>query len=206
MTIRHDDAHCREIATELLRRHGELQAEANITSGIREFLVQTGLVESSDIREEISPAEGSSNSVDLAALDTLIEVKWRIGNGIVPDGAHVGQLDGYLEAAMEASKGVRIRVLTDGKHWILRWPNAVMINTSPPYAFTLTDADRWYALYEWLRDNALAARRDIEPTSEELREQFSPTSPLYEREVDTLRALYERYSGYETVAVKRRLW
>ena len=151
-------------------------------------------MESSEIREEISPAEGSSNSVDLAALDTLIEVKRRIGNGIVPDGSHVGQLDGYLEAAMEASKGVRIGVLTDGKYWVLRWPNAAMINTSPPYAFTLTDADRWYALYEWLRDNALAARRDIEPTSDEIRNQFSPTSPLYEREIDTLRALYERFS------------
>ena len=206
MTIRHDDAQCREIAAELLRRHGELQAEANITSGIREFLVQTGLVESSEIREEISPAEGSGSAVDLAALDTFIEVKRRIGNGIVPDVAHVGQLDDYLEAAMEASKGVRIGILTDGKYWVLRWPNAVMINTSPPYAFTLTDADRWYALYEWLRDNALVARKDIEPTAEEIRNQFSPTSPLYEREIDTLRALYERYSGYETVAVKRRLW
>ena len=206
MTIRHDDAQCRKIAAELLRRHGELQEEANITSGIREFLVQTGLVESSEIREEISPAEGSGSAVDLAALDTLIEVKRRIGNGIVPDGAHVGQLDGYLEAAMEASKGVRIGILTDGKYWVLRWPNAVMINTSPPYAFTLTDADRWYGLYEWLRDNALVARKDIEPTAEEIRNQFSPASPLYEREIDTLRALYERFSGYETVAVKRRLW
>ena len=206
MTIRHDDPGCREVAAELLRRHGELQAEANITSAIREFLVQTGLVESSEIREEISPAEGSGSAVDLAALDTFIEVKRRIGNGIVPDGAHIGQLDAYLEAAMEASKGVRIGILTDGKYWVLRWPNAVMINTSPPYAFTLTDADRWYALYEWLRDNALVARKDIEPTAEEIRNQFSPTSPLYEREIDTLRALYERYSGYETVAVKRRLW
>ena len=107
---------------------------------------------------------------------------------------------------MEASKGVRIGILTDGKYWVLRWPNAVMINTSPPYAFTLTDADRWYALYEWLRDNALVARKDIEPTAEEIRNQFSPTSPLYEREIDTLRALYEKFSGYETVAVKRRLW
>ena len=42
-------------------------------------------MEPSDIREEISPAEGSGNSVDLAALDTLIEVKRRIGNGIVPN-------------------------------------------------------------------------------------------------------------------------
>ena len=206
MTIRHDDAHCREIAAELLRRHEDMQPEANITSGIREFLVRTGLVESSDIREEIAPAEGSSTSVDLAALDTLIEVKRRIGNGIEPDGAHVGQLDAYLTAAMDASKGVRTGILTDGKYWVLRWPNAVMINTSPPHAFTLTDADKWYALYEWLRDYALAARENIEPTSDEIRGQFSPTSPLYEREIDTLRALYEEFSEYETVAVKRRLW
>ena len=144
--------------------------------------------------------------MDLAALDTLIEVKRRIGNGIEPDGAHVGQLDAYLTAAMDASKGVRTGILTDGKYWVLRWPNAVMINTSPPHAFTLTDADKWYALYEWLRDYALAARENIEPTSDEIRGQFSPTSPLYEREIDTLRALYEEFSEYETVAVKRRLW
>ena len=206
MTIRHDDPECREIAAELLRRHDDLQAEANITSQIREFLVRTGLVESSDIREEIAPAEGSSNSVDLAALDTLIEVKTRIGNGIVPHGRHVGQLDSYLKAAMDASKGVRIGILTDGKHWILRWQDAVMIHTTPPYAFILTGADKWYALYEWLRDNALVVRRDIEPTSDEIRHQFSPTNPLYEREIDTLRAKYEEYSEYETVAVKRRLW
>ena len=206
MVIRYDDPECRDIAAELLRRHGDLQAEANITSQIREFLVRTGLVESRDIREEIAPAEGSGNSVDLAALDTLIEVKRRIGNGIVPDATHVGQLDNYLEAAMEASKGVRIGILTDGKHWLLRWPDAVMINTSPPYAFILTDADKWYSLYEWLRDNALVVRRDIEPSVEEIEDQFSPTNPLYERDIDTLRAMYEKYSGYETVAVKRRLW
>jgi len=206
MTLRPDDPECGAVASELLRRHGELQAEANITSGIREFLVRTGLVESSDIREEISPAEGSGNSVDLAALDTLIEVKRRIGNGIFPDVAHVAQLDGYLTAAMDASKGVRIGILTDGKHWLLRWPDAVMIHTTPPYAFILTDADKWYSLFEWLRDNALVVRRDIEPSREELENQFSPTNPLYEREIDTLRGKYEEYSEYETVAVKRRLW
>lgn len=206
MVLRYDDPVCRSVAAELLRRHEAMEAEANITSQIREFLVRTGLVESSDIREEVAPAEGSGNSVDLAALDTLIEVKRRIGDGIVPDGQHIGQLDGYLTAAMDASKGVRIGILTDGKHWILRWPNAVMVHTTPPYAFTLTDADKWYALYEWLRDHALVAREDIEPTNEEIRAQFSPTSPLYEREIDTLRALYEKYSEYETVVVKRRLW
>ena len=206
MVLSYDNPECKAVAAEILRRHGELQTEANITSMIREFLVRTGLVDSSDIREEVAPAEGSSNSVDLAALDTLIEVKRRIGNGIVPDPAHIGQLDGYLKSAMDVSKGVRIGILTDGKHWILRWPNAVMVHTTPPYAFILADADKWYALYEWLRDNALVAREGIEPTSEEIQGQFSPSSPLYEREIDTLRALYEEYSEFETVAVKRRLW
>ena len=82
--------------------HDELQPEANITSQIREFLVRTGLDKSSDIREEISPGEGSINSVDLAALDTMIEVKRRIGNGIQPDVRHVAQLDDYLKATMDA--------------------------------------------------------------------------------------------------------
>ncbi len=67
MVVSYDNAECKAVAVELLRRHGELQPEANITSQIREFLVRTGLVESGDIREEVAPAEGSSNSVDLAA-------------------------------------------------------------------------------------------------------------------------------------------
>lgn len=56
--IRHDDPECKAVAAELLRRHDDLHAEANITSQIREFLVRTELVESSDIREEVAPAEG----------------------------------------------------------------------------------------------------------------------------------------------------
>ena len=206
MVLSYEDVGCRGVAVELLRRHDGFRAEAEITSQVRDFLVGTGLVESGDIREEVAPAAGSGNLVDLAALDTLIEVKRRIGDGMVPDVGHVEQLDGYLRAAMDADRGVRIGILTDGKHWLLRWPNAVGINTSAPYGFVLTGADRWYSLYEWLRDNALVARRSIEPTSEEIGEQFSPRSPLYEREIDTLRALYEEYSGFETVAVKRRLW
>ena len=157
---------CREIAVELLRRHDDLQAEANITSADSGVSwCRRGSWSRVRSGRRFRRRWVRATRWILAALDTFIEVKRRIGNGIVPDGAHVGQLDGYLEAAMEASKGVRIGILTDGKYWILRWPNAVMINTSPPYAFTLTDADRWYGLYEWLRDNALVARQDIEPTS-----------------------------------------
>ena len=97
---------------------------------------------------------------------------------------------------MEASKGVRIGVLTDGKYWVLRWPNAAKVNTSPPYAFTLTDADRWYALYEWLRDNA--SSRSEGYRAYELRRYG--TSSVRRVRCTSARstrcvALYERFSG-----------
>ena len=133
MVLSYDNAECREVAAELLRRHGELQAEANITSQIREFLVRTGLVDSSDIREEISPAEGSGNSVDLAALDTLIEVKRRIGNCVCQTTEGCERSDGRLEEtrrdAVESqpwlvcshiraydSRGARVRMITSRFH------------------------------------------------------------------------------------------
>ena len=31
-------------------------------------------------------------------------------------------------------------VLTDGKHWFLRWPGAGPVRTSPPHAFVLESA------------------------------------------------------------------
>ena len=37
-------------------------------------------------------------------------------------------------------------ILTDGKYWLLRWPNAGQPKTVPPYAFTLEDPDRWFIL------------------------------------------------------------
>ena len=207
MVLSYDNAECREVAAEILRRHDDGQAEANITSAVRDFLVVTGLAKADEMVEENPPSEGSRRAVDLTALDTFVEFKRRIGNGVEPNPEYVEQLDDYLAASAAARNGVQMGILTDGKYWVLRWANAPKrVNTSRPYAFVLPDADRWFLLYEWLRDNALVVRRDIEPNSEEIRDQFSPSNPLYEREIDTLRAMYERYAEYETVAVKRRLW
>lgn len=206
MVLSYDDPNCKAAAAEILRRHEEGAAEANITSAVRDFLVVTGLAKVDEMVEENPPSEGSRRAVDLTALDTFIEFKRLIGNGIEPNPEYVQQLDDYLEASAETRNGVRMGILTDGKYWVLRWPNASRVNTSPPYAFTLQDADRWFKLHEWLRDHALVARENIDPTQEELLKNFGPNSPTYERDIDELRALYSKFSGYETVAVKRRLW
>ena len=39
-----------------------------------------------------------------------------------------------------------------------------------------------------------------------MRKHFGPNSPSYERDIATLKALYDEYAGYNTIKVKRDLW
>ena len=174
------DPKYRQAAAEILRRHDNGEPEANITSAVRTFLTVTGLVKDEEIAEENPPAEGSGRAVDLTALDTFIEFKRRIGTtgGFDPDPANVRQLDDYLEASQKQGR-VRMGILTDGKHWLLRWPNAGPVRTVQPYAFTFDDPDRWVALHDWLRDFALSAEE--ETRSPPVRPSRSTSAPTARR-------------------------
>ena len=75
-------------------------------------------------------------------------------------------------------------ILTDGKYWLLRWPNAGPARTVPPYAFTLEDPDGWITLYEWLRDHALSVEENKQPSRPTVKPRASvPISPTYERDI-----------------------
>ena len=206
--INFDDPRYAASAADILRRHDAGAPEANITSAVRDFLILTGLAESHEIVEEAPPAEGSRQAVDLSALNTFIEFKRRIGSarGFDPNPEYVEQLDDYLTQSQAAGRGVRMGILTDGKHWLLRWPNAGDVQAVPPYAFTLDSDDGWIPLFEWLRDTALASRTNVLPRRKVIAEAFGPNSPRYERDIAALRGLYQAASGTETVQVKRRLW
>ena len=196
-------------AAEILQRHESGQAEANITSSVRDFLIITGLAQPSEIVEENPPSDGSRSAVDLTALDTFIESKRRIGTatgGFNPNPQNVAQLDDYLRQSRDAGKGVRTGILTDGKYWLLRWPDAGPINTSPPYGFVLQPGDGWLALRDWLRDTALVALDSIPADRENVQKYLGPKSPTYQRDIDTLAALYNTHADSETIKVKRRLW
>ncbi len=203
-----DDRRYAESAAAILRRHDNFEAEANITTAVRDFLILTGLAESDEIIEENPPSDGSRRAVDLTALDTFIEFKRRIGTtgGFNPDPAHVEQLDEYLELSKSNGKGVRTGILTDGRYWLLRWPNAGPVNTAPPYGFTLESPDGWLPLYEWLRDSALFALDRIPADRASVEQYLGPQSAAYQRDIDTLSALYASAADYETIKVKRRLW
>ena len=205
--IDYNDPQYAQAAAEILRRHDAGEPEANITSAVRNFLILTGLVRADEIVEENPPAEGSRRAVDLAALDTFIEFKRRIGTagGFNPDPENVRQLDDYL--AQSASQGrVRMGILTDGKRWLLRWPNAGPVRTTLPYAFTLEGPDHWIALYEWLRDSALVSLEGVRPDREGIAGHFGPSSPSYQRDIAALTTLYQENAELETIRVKRRLW
>ena len=169
------------------------QAEANITSAVRDFLILTGLASSEEIVEEIPPSDASRRAVDLTALDTFIEFKRRIGtaSGGEPDPENVRQLDDYLARSAEQDR-VRMGVLTDGKHWLLRWSGAGEVRLTHPYAFTLEGPDGWLDLYKWLRDSALVSLEDVKPDREGIAGYFGPASPSYQRDIAALKALYER--------------
>ena len=205
--IDYNDPRYADSAAEILRRHDNAEPEANITSAVRDFLISTGLAKPSEIVEENPPAQGSRRAVDLTALDTFIEFKRRIGTtgGLDPNPEYVQQLDDYL-AQSEKHGRVRMGILTDGRHWLLRWPNAGPVKLVPPYALTLEDSDRWIPLYEWLRDNALSAEENTEPSRATIAERFGPNSPSYQRDISTLKALYDKFANENTIQVKRQLW
>ena len=202
-----DDPRSAQAAAEILRRHTDGEPEANITSAVRNFLTVTGLVQDGEVVEETPPAEGSLQAVDLTALDTFIEFKRRIGtaSGGAPNPQYVEQLDDYLAQSAKQGK-VRMGVLTDGKHWFLRWPGAGEVRLTRPYAFTLEQPHNWIVLYEWLRDSALVSLDGISPDREGIERHFGPESPSYQRDIAAIKSLYQENAELETIRVKRRLW
>ena len=203
-----DDPKYQNAASQILARHNNNEAEANITSAVRDFLIVTGLAKAEEIVEETPPSDTSRRAVDLTALDTFVEMKRRVGTtgGNDPNPEYLQQLDDYLLQSQQSGRGVRMGILTDGKHWLLRWPGAGAVKTSYPYAFTLETPDHWLPLFEWLRDRALVSLENIPAGRESIQEQFGPNSPSYQRDIAALKGLYQEAKGYETIKVKRTLW
>ena len=81
MNLDYNDPKYAEAAGRILQRHAKYEAEANITSAIRDFLILTRLANANEIVEENPPEGDSRLAVDLTALDTFIEMKRRIGSG-----------------------------------------------------------------------------------------------------------------------------
>ena len=212
MTAVHLDPDDRAIlggrARQIVERHDSAGPEADIRAAVRSFLQMTNLVAPRDLEAEASPGAGAGR-VDLKTPDLLIEFKRRIGSagGLQPNPAYVEQLDGYLRTSQETGQPQRMGVLTDGKHWLLRWPGAGPVRTQKPFAFTFTDPDEWPALHDWLRDEsqAFGGRQEIAPSEDNVRRRLGP-GPRFDRDIAALKQLYDAHRDNATIRVKRQLW
>ena len=197
-------------ADRILQRYRRNDAEANITSAIRDFIVSANLAKPDEMQEEVHPSDASRSLVDLRTAGALIEVKRRIagGNdGPVPDPQHVRQLDDYLLESQAAGSGVRLGVLTDGRRWLIRSEPYAPVQSAYLYALTLDEGDSGADnLRLWLRDSVLLSAENIAVTESSLRQHFGPLSPHYERDIAALRRLYDQHKDGETIRVKRHLW
>ncbi|MCY4619145.1 MAG: N-6 DNA methylase [Chloroflexi bacterium] len=198
---------CSEHAAPILERHNKVGvSEAEIGAAIRDFLINTGLVDTHEVEMEQAPSESSSGRVDLRTRDLIIEFKVRIGNQITPDPEHVQQLDDYLKAAVAGGQPQRFGILTDGKYWILRWPGMGPVSTQSPNAFTLTTPEHGLQLFEWLRDQSQALEeRGVPPTAEEVQKRLGE-GPRFEQHIAALSELYQANRDDPTIALKRDLW
>ena len=197
-------------ANQILRRWERNEAEANITSAIRDFIVSANLAKPDEMQEEVHPSDASRSLVDLRTAGALIEVKRRIAGGSdspIPDPQFVTQLDKYLVESQDVGSGVRLGLLTDGKRWLIRSEPGAPPQSSFPYAFTLEEGDSGANnLRLWLRDSVLLSAENIAVTENSLRQHFGPLSPHYERDIAALRRLYDQHKDGETIRVKRHLW
>ena len=115
-----------------------------------------------------------------------MEFKRRIGSrgGLDPNPDYVDQLDDYLEQSDRQRANVRMGVLTDGKHWLLRWPHAGPVKTTLPYAFTFDDPDRWFNLFGVAPRPRLRRRPKRDPPPARPSPPTSaPTAASYERDI-----------------------
>ena len=196
-----------ELAEAVLYRHNAGHSETDIRSAAWNFFTQSGLVSPGEITQEESPTQAAAGRVDLVARGAFFEFKRNLYSGSVIDSQHIKQLDSYLLDALNAGRGIRVGVLTDGRRWLLRRVGDADVEAFSPAPFVLETAEGGLRLYEWLRDRVFEERAsNVTPTQENLIREFGDASRNTNQDFLTLRILYERNSERETIRVKRRLW
>ena len=197
------DPEITEIVADLLERQKSGATEQNIASLIRSFLVQSRLVRSEDISEQIQIGPGQ---VDLLTPSHIFEFKATVGSGHSVYASQIEQLDRYLGDAKDEMPGVRYGVLTDGRTWVLRRPNERAAEPAGADVQVLADSKNWIALFEWLQEQFSVPVRSIAPTEELIRRRLGQSSRLYREALPELFELREGAIQQSSIDVKQQLW
>ena len=205
--IDYADPNIRNAAAEVLRRHERHEAEANITSAVRDFLVATRLVRSDEIGLEEHPALGSRRAVDLTALDTFMEFKRRIGSrgGLDPNPDYVDQLDDYLEQSDRrgASAWASSPTASTGSS---AGPTPAPSRPPSPTPSPSTTPTAGSSSSSGSATTPSPSSKTSTPSRETIPAHFGPNSPHYQRDITRLTALYREHKNANTIRVKTQLW
>lgn len=187
----------------MLHRHHAGETEQNVLSVARSFLVASELFESKDLGEQIAVGSGL---VDLIGGSHIFEFKRRLGLNDEIRSEYVRQLDGYLQSAKTDAPQIRFGVLTDGRSWVLRWPDQSYAAPRPEDIFRLESAEGWFLLYEWLAPQISRSADPLKPTATNIAARLGSGSETYRIALDQLRELRVRAASPESIEVKKELW
>ncbi len=187
----------------MLHRYRAVETEQNVLSVARSFLVASELFESKELGEQISIGDGL---VDLIGGSHIFEFKRRLGLGNEIRDEFVRQLDGYLESAKTDAPQIRFGVLTDGRSWVLRWPDQSYPTPRPEDVFRLESAEKWFLLYEWLAPQVSRSAEPLKPTATNIAARLGSGSETYRIAMDQLQELRNRAANPDSIEVKKELW
>ncbi len=187
----------------MLHRYHAGETEQNVLSVARSFLVASELFESKELGEQITVGDGL---VDLIGGSHIFEFKRRLGLGNEVREEYVRQLDGYLESAKKDAPQIRFGVLTDGRSWVLRWPDQSYSTPRPADIFHLEAAEQWFLLYEWLAPQITRSAEPLKPTATNIAARLGSGSETYRVAMDQLQELRNRAASPDSIEVKKELW
>ena len=192
----------------MLQRHTSGEVEANIRSACRDFLLEAGLAQAEDIREEAHPGADSPDRIDLYVHNTVIEFKRNIMvHGAVRDDA-IKQLDGYISQLLESGSGEHNGILTDGCHFLMRRAGDDQLpgQKGARQAEMFDRPQQAGRLREFLHnifDNPVTG---LAPTASNITQYFGNESGLFQAANSLLFKLHADHRLEPTVDVKRKLW
>ena len=101
---------------------------------------------------------------------------------------------------------IRFGVLTDGRSWVLRWPDQSYPAPRPEDVFRLESAEEWFLLYEWLAPQISKSAEPLIPTATNISARLGSGSETYRIALDQLRELRDHATSPESIEVKKELW
>ena len=176
------------------------RTEAEIQHDVAQFLELGDFnLEETDVR--LQPSTDTGGRIDVELGRTVIEIKRRLDTAAIRDAAET-QIKGYLDARQNQTGERHAGILTDGRWWGLYRSGEIQGLRLVAEYINRGDVDE---IVVWL-EGALATKRNISPTPDEIESRLGVSSSSFKLDIDTLREIHSQYQNEPALDVKQMLW